>query len=193
MHLQKAKARVIVFCAPSGSGKTTVVHRVLKEFPNFSFSISATTREKRKNETHGKDYYFFDAHTFKEKIKKGEFLEWEEVYSERFYGTLKSEIEGLLNAGKNVVFDVDVKGGQSIKKHFGDNCIAFFIKPPSLAELRRRLVARGTDSAEEIERRLKKASGELLYGNQFDITVVNHDLEKAVNRVFKIIRARCAK
>ena len=184
------KARVVVFCAPSGSGKTTLVHSVLEKFDQFSFSVSATNRERRGNEIEGKDYYFLSSEEFLARVKRGEFLEWEEVYPGRYYGTLKKEVERILAEGKNILFDVDVMGGISIKEYFGDLCLAIFIKPPSIPELKRRLEKRGTDSAEEIARRIKKASREMVYAGNFDCQVTNDDLEKAKIRVEKIVKAR---
>lgn len=183
---------MVVFCAPSGSGKTTIVHEVLKQFPHFSFSVSAATRERRSNEVDGKDYYFIAVDEFRRHIEQGDFLEWEEVYPGRYYGTLLSEVKRLFGEGKNVVFDVDVKGGVSIKNHFGDDCVAIFIKPPSLEELRKRLSSRGTDSPEEVERRLQKAGRELTYEDKFDFCVVNGNLNTALDEVFSLIREHCA-
>lgn len=173
------QGKLIIFSAPSGAGKTTIVRHLLDKDLNLEFSISATSRGKRHTETDGKDYYFLTPEDFKAKIKNNEFLEWEEVYSGTFYGTLKSEVERIRNAGKNVIFDVDVVGGSNIKKFYGDEALAVFVQPPSVEELRNRLVARSTDAPEVIEKRVAKAEYELTFSNQFDVIVVNEDLEKA--------------
>lgn len=172
--------KLILFCGPSGSGKTTVVHSLLKDYPHFVFSISATTRPKRANEKEGVDYYFLSEEDFRRKIQQNEFLEWEEVYPGRFYGTLKKQVEEKLNNGKVVIFDVDVKGGVSIKKHFGKQLLDVFIQPPSLTALKQRLVARESETAESLEKRLAKAGLELGFADQFSYIIVNDDLQKTL-------------
>ena len=170
--------KVIIFSAPSGSGKTTLVRHLLENNPDLSFSISASTREKRgRTEQHGKDYYFLSPEEFKLKIDNDEFIEWEQVYEGNFYGTLKSEIQRLWNEGQNVVFDVDVKGGMSLKKYFGDDALAIFVKAPSEEVLRQRLINRNTETEEVISRRLYKVKFESGFADQFDVVLVNDDLE----------------
>jgi len=173
--------KLIIFSAPSGSGKTTIVHQLLKE-PKYKlcFSVSATSRQPRHTETNGKDYYFISPEEFRRKVEEGAFLEWEEVYQDKYYGTLKSEVERLLNKGKNVIFDVDVVGGLNIKKYYGDRALAIFVQPPSVDELRQRLQARATDDAETIQRRVEKATYELTFAKKFDRIIINDDLEKAM-------------
>ena len=188
MSTTKHKGKLIVFSAPSGSGKTTIVRHLLKqEELNLEFSISATSREKRGQEVHGKDYYFLDLDTFKSKIKNDEFLEWEEVYRDNFYGTLKSEIERIWAKGKNVIFDIDVSGGLRIKKKFPDNTLAIFVKPPDLNELIIRLKERGEESPEKISMRVAKAPAELATAPLFDKIVVNDELEKALRDAYNLV------
>ena len=153
--------KLILFCGPSGSGKTSLVHYLLQKYPLFTFSVSATTRPKRKNEIDGKDYYFLTPEEFKNKIKNNEFLEWEEVYEDRFYGTLKSEIKRIDTIGKKAIFDVDVVGGLQIKKYFEDQLMAVFVMPPDLKTLRERLLKRGSETPESLEKRVNKAEAEL--------------------------------
>ena len=181
------QGKILIFSAPSGSGKTTIVNHLLKQNFNLCFSISATTRAPRGTELHGKDYYFFSVKTFKEKINSGEFLEWEEVYDNKFYGTLKSEIDRITSQGKNVVFDVDVVGGHSLKKMFGDDALSIFIQPPSIKELEKRLIARNTDSMDVIQQRINKAAHELTYSEHFDAVIVNDDLLQAQIEAKKIL------
>ena len=175
------RGRCLIFSAPSGSGKSTIVQYLMQEHPEFnlSFSISATSRPPRGREQHGVEYFFLSPEEFKEKIEAGEFLEYEEVYQDRFYGTLKSQVERQLEAGQNVVFDVDVKGGCRIKQYYGNQALSVFIQPPSVDELRRRLVTRATDDAEQIERRLAKAEEEMSYAPKFDRILVNDNLAVA--------------
>ena len=188
MSTTKHTGKLIVFSAPSGSGKTTIVRHLLKqEELNLEFSISATSREKRGQEVHGKDYYFLDLDTFKSKIKNDEFLEWEEVYRDNFYGTLKSEIERIWAKGKNVIFDIDVSGGLRIKKKFPDNTLAIFVKPPDLNELIIRLKERGEESPEKISMRVAKAPAELATAPLFDKIVVNDELEKALRDAYNLV------
>ncbi len=173
------KGKLIIFSAPSGSGKTTIVKHLLSKDLNLAFSISATSRPPRINEKNGVDYYFLDHETFKKQVQNGDFLEWEEVYAGTCYGTLKSEVERLINTGKNVVFDVDVVGGVNIKKIYGHEALSLFIQPPSVEELRKRLINRNTDSSEVIEKRVAKATQELLYASEFDHIIINDVLENA--------------
>ena len=175
------RGRLIIVSAPSGSGKSTIVQYLMQEHPEFNlaFSISATSRPPRGKEQHGVEYFFLSPEEFREKILAGEFLEYEEVYQDRFYGTLKNQVEHQLDEGQNVVFDVDVKGGCNIKQFYGDRALSIFIQPPSIDELRRRLLHRATDDAEQIERRLAKAEEEMSYASRFDYILVNDDLEKA--------------
>jgi guanylate kinase len=176
-----AKGKLVIFSAPSGSGKSTIVNELLKEDSyKLQFSISATTRAPRGEEKHGEEYYFLSVDEFKQKIERDEFLEWEEVYAGCFYGTLKSEIERITSQGNNIVFDIDVVGGVNIKKMFGDNALALFIQPPSIKELKNRLINRGTDSAETIQKRLDKAEFEMTFASKFDTTIVNDVLGKAI-------------
>jgi guanylate kinase len=176
--------KCIILCAPSGSGKTSIAKYLLHqpEF-NLEFSVSATTREKRPGEENGKDYYFLSVEEFKQKIDNDEFIEWEEVYEGVFYGTLKSEIDRIWQAGKNVLFDVDVEGGISLTKYFGEKALAIFIEPPSIEELKKRLRKRGTETEEKIKQRIEKAAKEMEYAKWFDTIVVNDDLEKAQKEV----------
>jgi guanylate kinase len=171
--------KLFIFSAPSGSGKTTIVKHLLKKGFNMEFSISATSRPPRGNEENGKDYYFLTAEDFRQRINNQEFLEWEEVYAGTYYGTLMSEIERITQKGRNVIFDVDVVGGVNIKRIFQEKALAIFIQPPSVEELRNRLINRNTDNAEIIDMRVEKAEKELTYAPCFDIVIVNDDLETA--------------
>ena len=180
--------KLIIFSAPSGSGKTTIVRRLMEEMSGLEFSVSATSRAPRGAEQHGKDYYFLSAEEFKQRIANDEFLEYEEVYENRFYGTLKAPIEKQLKEGFNVVFDVDVVGGCNIKKYYGDRALSVFIQPPSIEELRKRLVGRATDAPEVIESRIAKAEFELGFAEKFDVVVINDDLEKAQADALKTIQ-----
>ena len=182
-----SKGKLIILSAPSGSGKTTIINRVLAEGIPLEFSISATSREPRGTEQHGKEYFFLTPDEFKEKIKQGDFLEYEEVYTDRFYGTLRSEVEHQLEEGKHVILDVDVKGGLSIKKIYGDDALLIFIKPPSIEELRRRLESRGTDSPEVINDRIAKAEYELELASQYDKVIINDVLEDAIINTLETI------
>ena len=183
------KGRLIVFSAPSGSGKSTIVNWLMEEHPELKlyFSISCTSRPPRGTEQNGVEYFFLTPEEFKAKIDGDEFLEYEEVYNDRFYGTLKAQVERQQEAGQNVVFDVDVKGGINIKKYYGDEVLSLFIQPPSVEELRRRLTGRGTDTAEAIEERLAKAEYELTFASQFDRIIVNDDLDTAKQEALKIV------
>jgi guanylate kinase len=182
------KGRLIIFSAPSGSGKTTIVKHLLTQGLNLAFSISATSRKPRINEKDGVDYYFLDHDTFMKKVDAGEFLEWEEVYAGTCYGTLKSEVKRLQDQGKHVLFDVDVVGGVNIKKQYGNEALSVFVKPPSVEELKRRLIIRDTDAPEVIEKRVAKAEYELTFENQFDHVVINNVLEKACTETESLIR-----
>lgn len=181
------KGKLIIFSAPSGAGKTTIVRYLLEQDFNLAFSVSATSREPRPNEEHGKDYYFISKEEFQQKISNGEFLEWEEVYKGIFYGTLKSEVERIRNEGKNVIFDVDVVGGLNIKKFYGDDALAVFVQPPSVAELRKRLVNRSTEPEEKIAMRIAKAEHEMSFAPQFDVVIVNGKLEEALKEAEKVV------
>ena len=180
--------KLIIFSAPSGAGKTTIVRHLLNKDFNLEFSISATSRGMRHTETDGKDYYFLSPEEFRRKIDNNEFLEWEEVYAGTYYGTLKSEVERIRNNGKNVIFDVDVVGGCNIKKYYGDEALAVFVQPPSVEELRNRLVSRSTDSLEVIEKRIAKSEYELTFASQFDCIIINEYLDKAFEEAEKCIR-----
>jgi guanylate kinase len=180
--------KLIVFSAPSGSGKTTIVKHLLDvEKLNLAFSISATSREKRGEEVNGKDYYFLSLKDFKGKIKNDEFLEWEEVYRDNFYGTLKSEVERIWKAGKHVIFDIDVSGGLRIKRKFPEQTLAIFVKPPSIDELKIRLKKRKTESEDKINMRVAKASAELATAPLFDSIIENNDLNIALNEAEELV------
>ncbi len=181
------QGKLIIFSAPSGSGKTTIVHRILPLFPELQFSVSATSRAMRPGETDGKDYYFLSAEQFKNYRDQGKFLEWEEVYKDQFYGTLLSELDRIWAMGKHLVFDVDVKGGLNIKRQFPHNALAIFIQPPSVEELKSRLLKRGTETEESLKKRVGKAKEEMAYAPQFDKIIVNDDLEKAVEETRRTI------
>jgi guanylate kinase len=185
------KGKLIIVSAPSGSGKSTIVQWLMKEHPELKlyFSISCTSRAPRGTEQNGVEYFFLTPEEFKSKIQNDEFLEYEEVYENRFYGTLKQQVERQREAGQNVVFDVDVKGGVNIKKYYGDEALSLFIQPPSVEELRRRLVGRATDTAEAIEERLAKAEYELTFAPQFDCVIVNDDLETAKQEALNTVKS----
>lgn len=180
--------KLIIFSAPSGSGKSTIINYLLTQNLNLVFSISATSRAPRGTEQNGVEYFFLTPEEFKQRIANNEFLEYEEVYKDRFYGTLKAQVEKQLAAGQNVIFDIDVVGGCNIKKFYGDRALSVFIQPPSLEELRKRLTGRGTDAPEVIESRLAKATFELSYAEKFDVVIVNDNLEKAQAEALKTIR-----
>ncbi|HRG13755.1 MAG TPA: guanylate kinase [Macellibacteroides fermentans] len=181
--------KLVIFSAPSGSGKSTIINYLLTQNLNLHFSISATSRSPRGNEKDGVEYYFLTPEQFKAKINEGEFLEYEEVYTDKFYGTLKSEVERILNEGNNVVFDVDVVGGCNIKNYYGDKALSIFIQPPSIEALRDRLVGRGTDSMDVIENRLTKASFEMSFASKFDKVIINDNLENAKTETLQVIKA----
>ena len=180
-------AKHFLCCGPSGSGKTSIVHLMLKQFSFLAFSVSATTRPKRNYEMHGVDYYFLTPDEFREKINNQEFLEWEEVYTNRYYGTLKSEVERIEQQNKSVIFDVDVEGGLAIKKYFKKNILSVMIMPPSVEELRNRLLSRNTETEESLKRRIEKAEHEMTYQNQFDKIIINKNLEEAFDSAKKIV------
>ena len=190
-HLSPEKKRgsLLIFSAPSGSGKSTIIQWLMNEHPELklAFSISATSRPPRGTEQNGVEYFFLSPDEFRQKIQNGEFLEYEEVYQDRFYGTLKEQVERQLEAGQNVVFDVDVKGGCNIKEFYGDQAMSLFIQPPSIEELRRRLINRGTDDMEQIENRVAKAEYELSFAPRFDHIVVNDILEDAEAEALRLI------
>lgn len=179
--------KLIIFSAPSGSGKTTVVQHLLKQFPELAFSISVTTRHKRPNEIDGKDYYFYSENEFLHSIKNEDFLEYEEVYKGLFYGTLKSEVERLWSEGKTVIFDVDVVGGLNIKKHYGDQALAVFLRPPSVEILMERLTKRETEVEHQLQERIAKAKSELKFEQQFDEVIVNDVLSDTFATTEKLV------
>ena len=183
------KGKLIIFSAPSGTGKSTIINWLMQEHPelHMAFSISCTSRAPRGTEQDGVEYFFLTPDEFRTKIENGEFLEYEEVYTDRFYGTLKSQVEKQQEEGQNVVFDVDVKGGCNIKKHYGEDALSIFIMPPSVSELRRRLESRATDAPEVIDQRIARAEFEISYADRFDKVVINDDLEKAKHEVLGII------
>ena len=181
--------KLVIFSAPSGSGKSTIINYLLTQNLNLHFSISATSRSPRGNEKDGVEYYFLTPEQFRAKINEGEFLEYEEVYTDKIYGTLKSEVERILNEGNNVVFDVDVVGGCNIKNYYGDKALSIFIQPPSIEALRDRLVGRGTDSMDVIENRLTKASFEMSFASKFDKVIINDNLENAKTETLQVIKA----
>lgn len=182
------RGKLIIFSAPSGSGKSTLINYLMQQGMPLSFSVSATSRAPRGEEQHGKEYYFLTADEFRTRIAANEFLEYEEVYPGKFYGTLKSEVERLRNAGRHVIFDVDVVGGVNIKRFYGDEALSIFIQPPSVDVLRQRLIGRATDAPEVIATRVAKAEQELTYAPQFDKIVVNDILDKAQQEVLSLVR-----
>lgn len=186
--------RIIILSAPSGSGKTTIASEILKaEVLNCSFSVSATSRSPREYETEGEHYYFLSPDNFREYISKDLFVEWEEVYAGQYYGTLRAEVERLSAEGKNILFDVDVKGGVRLKQIFGDNALAIFIMPPSLEELTNRLMNRNTENEESLKKRIRRAEEELTFSDRFDVVIINDDLERAVEETKKHISAFVSK
>jgi guanylate kinase len=187
------KGKAIIFSAPSGAGKSTIVNYLLTQDINPAFSISATSRPPRGTERHGTEYFFLSPDEFRASIARGEFLEYEEVYPDRFYGTLKAPVEQQLESGKNVIFDVDVVGGLHIKQYYGDRALSVFIQPPSVDELRKRLTGRGTDAPEVIESRIAKAGFELSHADRFDVVIVNDDLEKAKAEALRSVKEFLAK
>ncbi len=181
--------KVIIFSAPSGSGKTTIVHEIMKRVEGLGFSVSATSRAPRPGEVNGRDYYFISPEEFQRKAERGEFIEWEEVYPGTYYGTLRSEIERLWKEGKNVVFDVDVVGGSNLKRIFGEKALALFIQPPSIEVLKQRLEQRGTETPESISKRLAKARFELGYAKLFDRIIINDQLEAAIEQTVEAVKS----
>lgn len=182
------EGKLIIFSAPSGSGKTTIVRHLLTKYNNLGFSISACTRDRRgRNEIHGKDYYFLTPDEFKQRIDNNEFVEWEEVYPGGYYGTLKAEIERLWAEGKHVLFDVDVKGGLKLKEYFQDRALAIFVKAPSEESIKERLMARGTETEDTLSKRLFKVKFEMSFQNRFDVILINDDLQTALNEAEKLV------
>lgn len=181
--------KMVIFCAPSGAGKTSIVRALLPQLPLLEFSVSATSRPARAGEIHGKDYYFLTADDFRQKIQEEAFLEWEEVYPGSFYGTLLSETQRIWAKGQHIIFDVDVIGGLNIKKKFGAQALAVFVMPPSLEELKNRLQNRGTETTESLNKRLEKAEYEMSFAPQFDRIVVNENLEKAIGEALEQVTA----
>jgi guanylate kinase len=186
---QPFTGKCIIFSAPSGAGKTTIVRSLLDRNMGLEFSISATSRAPRKIEREGKDYHYMSVEAFKAKVSADEFVEWEEVYADQFYGTLKSEIERIWADGKHVIFDVDVDGGISLKKYFGDQALSIFVQPPSIAHLRSRLEGRSTETPESIERRIAKADYELAKAPEFDRILINDQLEEAKESAFEMVKS----
>ncbi len=180
-------SKILIFSAPSGSGKTTIVRALMSKLSNLEFSISACSRAPRGKEKNGIDYYFLSQEDFKAKIVSDDFLEWQEVYPDSFYGTLESEVEKIRSKGANVVFDVDVVGGLNIKKHYGEKALSIFVMPPSIDVLRERLMLRSTDSSEAIEKRITKAEAEITYANKFDIIVINDNIDTAIEEAMKVV------
>lgn len=180
--------KIIVFSAPSGAGKTSIVRYLLEQYPQLSFSISATTRAKREMEVDGRDYYFISVPEFQKRIENEAFLEWQEVYKGQYYGSLKSEVDRLCGEGKVVLFDVDVLGGLNIKKYYKDEALAIFVQPPTLETLKERLIGRGTETPESLKKRLDKAEYEMSFAPQFDVILINDQLEDARNEATRLIR-----
>jgi len=180
--------KLIVISAPSGAGKTSIVHFLLKQIEVLSFSVSACSRARRKNERDGIDYHFLAVEEFQQKIKKGDFLEWEEVYKNQYYGTLKSELKRIWREGKTIIFDMDVVGGVNIKKQYSSECLSIFIMPPSLAVLEERLQKRGSESADSLQKRVTKAKGEIARSGEFDKVILNDDFVKACREAMEVIQ-----
>lgn len=180
--------KLVIFSAPSGAGKTTIVHHLLRVFPQLEFSVSATSRELRGDEQHGVDYYFFSAEEFRKRVANNEFVEWEEVYPGQMYGTLHAEVERIWRKGHHVIFDVDVMGGMNLAKKFGERAISVFVMPPNMAALEHRLRARNTETEEKIRMRIEKARSELDHAVNFDTVLVNDNLEDALLRAEDIVK-----
>ena len=184
---ESKKGKCIIFSAPSGAGKTTIVHYLLGQSLGLEFSVSACSRDPRGNEIDGKDYYFLGLEGFREQIEKEAFIEWEEVYTNNFYGTLKSEIERIWANGKIVIFDLDVIGGLNLKRIFGEQALSIFVKPPSYEELEKRLRSRSTETEDKIQQRMDKANAELAYAHKFDIILINDDLDEACKKAKEMV------
>lgn len=179
--------KLLIFSAPSGAGKTTIVRHLLNKYPDYlEFSISATSRQPRPQEVHGRDYYFLTEEEFLKKVKNDEFVEWEEVYNQTYYGTLKSEIDRIFKKNKSVIFDIDVVGGLNLKSKFGENALAVFIEPPNIEELKIRLMERNTETPEKLKQRIEKAARELQYKNRFDVIIENKNLDTALKTAEKL-------
>ena len=187
--LENKKGKCIIFSAPSGAGKTTIVHFLLRQALGLEFSVSACSRDPRGEEVNGKDYHFLGLEGFKENINKGAFIEWEEVYTNNYYGTLQSEIERIWDNGHTVIFDVDVIGGLNLKRIFGDQALSIFVQPPSYEELEKRLRFRSTETEDKIRQRMEKANTELSFAKDFDIVLVNDDLEAACEKAKKLVES----
>ena len=187
-ELMTKEGKLIIFSAPSGAGKTTIVQHLLKKIPELEFSVSATTRKPRGDEEEGKDYYFITKQEFLHRIAKKQFVEFEEVYSGTFYGTLRTEIERIWGHGKTVIFDIDVEGGLHLKRKYEDSALAVFVQPPSLEILKERLAGRGTDNHDKLQERFEKAEKELNYAPQFDIILKNHDLQTACDEAEGLVK-----
>lgn len=182
--------KLLIFSAPSGAGKTTIVRHLLHVFPEFiEFSVSATSRAPRPSEVHGRDYYFLSKDEFIQKINQGEFVEWEEVYSGTYYGTLRSEIDRIFSQNKSVIFDIDVIGGLNLKKQYGKDALAVFVQPPSLDELKNRLILRNTESPEKLHQRLAKAEKEIKYAGKFDVCLENNDLSTSLIKAEELVKS----
>ncbi|MFN3951604.1 MAG: guanylate kinase [Thermaurantimonas sp.] len=182
--------KLLIFSAPSGAGKTTIVKHLLHVFPDFiEFSVSATSRPPRPDEVHGRDYYFLSKEEFIQKIKQGEFVEWEEVYTSTYYGTLFSEIDRIFKKNKSVIFDIDVVGGLNLKHQFGKDALAVFVRPPSIEELKNRLILRNTESAEKLRQRLTKAEDEMRYADKFDVILENNDLSTSLKKAEELLKS----
>lgn len=186
--MKKDHVRLVIVAAPSGAGKTTIVHHLIKKFPNLAFSVSATTRARRAHEAEGRDYYFMTVEDFKKKVAADAFLEWEEVYAGSYYGTLMSEIRRMKSIHKDIIFDVDVQGALNIKRNYPEGSLALFIKPPSLETLAERLRSRGTETPESLAKRLEKADFELTFEQKFDKTIVNDHLPTALKEAEKLVK-----
>lgn len=185
--------KLLIFAAPSGAGKTTIVRHLLGRFPQLAFSVSATTRNQRPHEQDGRDYYFMDTDTFRQKMAQGEFVEWEEVYEGQYYGTLRAEIERLWSEGRHVLFDVDVKGALRLKAAYPDQALAVFVKPPGPETIRQRLIARGTETPETLAKRMARVAEELSYELRFDQVLINDDLSRALAEAETLVANQLAK
>lgn len=182
------KRKVLIISAPSGAGKSTLVSHLLEAGLPLMFSVSATSRKPRGNEVDGREYYFITSAEFRRRVRRGEFVEWQEVYRDHYYGTLRKEIERIYSEGGIPVFDVDVMGGINLKKIFGEDALSVFVMPPSVEELRKRLIRRGTDSPEKIEMRVEKAASEILLADRFDLVIINDDLEEACAEIMRVVK-----